>query len=176
MSPSMAWSWPHSGFCHSLIYLREFAVFALNTMKASWALFATSLHGMLGVAAALPQHPTDSAYENGESRPGKSLDRRADEISVAQAVDDFTAALSMSGYDMSTFDGNVTDLATRLVNWNGCDPLERQMIYAGWQQSWKIMNLLYKEANSINFNEASAVEFLGPPGLNINQQGAIKDM
>lgn len=77
---------------------------------------------------------------------------------------------------MSTFDGNVTDLATRLVNWNGCDALERQMIYAGWQQSWKIMNLLYKEAKSINFNEASAVEYLGPPALNQNQQGPIRDM
>lgn len=109
----MAWSGPHSGFNHSLIYLREFAVFALNTMKASWALFATSLHGLLGVAAALPQHPAYSTYENGESRPGTSLDRRADEISVAQAVEDFTAALSISGYDMSTFDGNVTNLATR---------------------------------------------------------------
>lgn len=85
-------------------------------MKASWALFATSLHGLLGVAAALPQHPTDSTYKNGESRPGKTLDGRADEISVAQAVEDFTAALSISGYNMSTFDGNVTDLATKLVN------------------------------------------------------------
>jgi hypothetical protein len=172
----MAWSWPYSGFFHSLIFSLEFAIFELNTIKASWARFATSLYRLLVVAAALPQHPTDSTYDNGESRPGKSLNGRADEISVAQAVEDFTDALSISGYDMSIFDGNVTDLATKLVYWNGCDALERQMIYAGWQQSWKIMNLLYKEANSINFNETSAVEFLGPPGLNQNQQGAIKDM
>lgn len=85
-------------------------------MKASWALFTASLHGLLGVAAALPQHPTDSTYKNRESRPGKSLDGRADEISVAQAEQDFVAALSISGYDMSTFAGNVTHLATRLVN------------------------------------------------------------
>lgn len=38
------------------------------------------------------------------------------------------------------------------------------------------MNLLYKEADSIDFNSASAMEYLGPPSLNQNQQGAIKDM
>lgn len=145
-------------------------------MKASRVLFATSLHGLLGISAALPQHPADAPYKNGESRPGKSLDGRADEISVAQAEQDFVAALSISGYDMSTFAGNVTDLATRLVRWDGCDKDERKMIYAGWQQSWKIMNLLYDEADKMNFNEASAVEYLGPPALNQNQQAAIKDM
>lgn len=174
----MAWSWPHFDFCHSPIYLLEFAVFAPFNMKASWALFATGLYGLLSVAAALPQHPTDSTYENGEgeTQPRDSLDERADEISVAQAVEEFTAALSISGYDMSTFDGNVTDLATKLVKFNGCNPVQRTAIYSGWQQSWKIMNLLYKEADSIDFNSAAAMEYLGPPSLNQNQQGAIKDM
>lgn len=94
---------------------------------------------------------------------------------VTQDEEDFIAALSTSGYDWSSFDGNVTDLATKLVRWDGCDDTQKRQIYSGWQQSWKIMNQLYYEAYyDFNFNEAAAVEYLGPPALNEPQQDAIK--
>ncbi|KAK1523960.1 uncharacterized protein CCOS01_09047 [Colletotrichum costaricense] len=87
------------------------------------------------------------------------------DLTVAEAENHFHDALATSEYDMSLFDGNITDLSTRLVGWNGCDEKEIPMIYSGWQQSWKIMNLLYSEASTMNFNEAAAVEYLGPPSL-----------
>jgi len=80
----------------------------------------------------------------------------------------FDSALALSNYDMTQFDGNVTDLATRLIGFNGCTPPQVEEIFSRWQQSWKIMNLLYSQAHSIlgsngfNFNEASAVDYLGP--------------
>ncbi|KAK1526716.1 hypothetical protein CPAR01_13244 [Colletotrichum paranaense] len=82
------------------------------------------------------------------------------DLTVAEAENHFHDALATSEYDMSLFDGNITDLSTSLVDWNGCDEKEISMIYSGWQQSWKIMNLLYSEASTMNFNEAAAVEYL----------------
>ncbi|KUI60668.1 Killer toxin subunits alpha/beta [Cytospora mali] len=94
---------------------------------------------------------------------------------ITALEDDFTAALSISDYDISNFTAyNLTDLATRLVGWEGCEYNEdtfpilhpQRIIYSGWQQSWKIMNYMYNVAKSgINFNEAAAVEYLGPPAL-----------
>ncbi|KAI2792815.1 Killer toxin subunits alpha/beta [Penicillium oxalicum] len=77
----------------------------------------------------------------------------------------FTEALNSSNYDTSEFSTyNLTDLATRLVGYDGCSRDQKNQIYSGWQQSWKIMNQLYQEANSgFNFNEAAALEFLGAP-------------
>lgn len=102
--------------------------------------------------------------------PAKSQD-----VSVEEAVDDFMAALEESEYDMSSFDGNVTLLATKLVRWSGCGPAgsaRRKAIYAGWQQSWKLMNNIFDVANKgINWNEAAAVEYLGPPALNGDKRG-----
>ncbi|KAH8811545.1 glycoside hydrolase family 18 protein [Xylogone sp. PMI_703] len=98
-------------------------------------------------------------------------------ISVKLAEKYFTSALSTSGYNMSSFNGNVTDLATKLVRWDGCDDTQKTAIYSGWQQSWKIMNLMYHNAfYDFNFNEAAAVEYLGAPALNKDQQDAIKDL
>jgi hypothetical protein len=86
----------------------------------------------------------------------------------------FTAALAQSEYDLASFNGNVSDLATRLIRYDGCNRLQKQQIYAGWQQSWKIMNLIYKEAkNGIDWNSAAAVEYLGAPLMNRDYQKAI---
>lgn len=94
---------------------------------------------------------------------------------VAQLEQSFIKALDTSGYNLSSFGGNVTDLATRLVKWDGCTDLQKEQIYSGWQQSWKIMNLLWNEAYyNMNFNEASALEYLGPPALTSPQQDAIR--
>ena len=72
------------------------------------------------------------------------------------------------------FGGNISALATRLVHYNGCDTKQKRKIYSGWQQSWKIMNLLQKEAKTgINFNEGAAIEYLAPPLENEGYQGKI---
>ncbi|KAI9170782.1 hypothetical protein HJFPF1_00255 [Paramyrothecium foliicola] len=132
----------------------------------------TILYSLLPLALGLP-HDSTIQGSAGDTRPDQLIHDRS--ISIAAAEQDFVAALDISKYDLSTFDSNVTDLATRLTGWEGCDVDERRLIYAGWQQSWKIMNLLYKEASAINFNEAAAVEYLGPPALNQGEQSAIQD-
>lgn len=94
---------------------------------------------------------------------------------VAALKSEFTAALELSDYNISNFEAyDLGDLATRLVGWSGCsklkgtDPAE---VYSGWQQSWNLMNHVYNVAyKGIDFNEATAVEYLGPPGLNQDQQ------
>lgn len=100
---------------------------------------------------------------------------------VIAMVDDFKAALALSNYDVSQFDSyNFTDLATALIGWDKCDPehgFDRQEIYSGWQQSWKIMNNIYKEAKAgIDWNEASAVEYLGPPAMNEDYRNNMTDI
>ncbi|KAF4151589.1 hypothetical protein CNMCM6069_003628 [Aspergillus lentulus] len=77
----------------------------------------------------------------------------------------FEEALAMSNYDISQFETyNLSDLATRLIGFDRCDRFQRREIFSGWQQSWKIMNLIKTEAdNGINFNESAAIEFLGAP-------------
>lgn len=48
---------------------------------------------------------------------------------------------------------------------------EKVAITSGWQQSWKIMNHIYTVVkNGIDFNEAAAVEFLGSPAFNQDEQ------
>lgn len=98
-----------------------------------------------------------------------------DSMNITQATNEFMEALDTSGYNMSSFDGNVTDLATRLVRWDGCDSVNKRLIYSGWQQSWKIMNKMYYNAYyDMNFNEAAAVEYLGPPATNARWQDSYK--
>ncbi|TFA97437.1 hypothetical protein CCMA1212_010831 [Trichoderma ghanense] len=90
----------------------------------------------------------------------------------------FTEALSLSNYDVSEFeDYNLTILATALKGWDRCEPkygFNPSQITSGWQQSWKIMNNIYREANAgINWNEAGAVEYLGPPAMNQEWQAGM---
>ncbi|KAL6876786.1 glycoside hydrolase family 18 protein [Trichoderma novae-zelandiae] len=90
----------------------------------------------------------------------------------------FTEALTLSNYDVSEFeDYNLTILATALKGFKGCQAkygFNPRQITSGWQQSWKIMNNIYREANAgINWNEASAVEYLGPPAMNQEWQAGM---
>ncbi|KAH6617398.1 glycoside hydrolase family 18 protein [Chaetomium tenue] len=88
-------------------------------------------------------------------------------LSVAQLESQFTAGLALSNYDTSLFHNyNLTDLATRLEGFKGCNGAQQRAIYSGWQQSWELMNLLYHEARGgIDLNSAAAVEYLGPPAF-----------
>ncbi|RFU75458.1 killer toxin subunits alpha beta [Trichoderma arundinaceum] len=81
-------------------------------------------------------------------------------FNVTEMENAFTAALALSNYDMTQYpSAKLTILATALTGWDKCDSEERIAILSGWQQSWKIMNLIYKEAKAgINWNEASAVD------------------
>ncbi|THC89832.1 hypothetical protein EYZ11_010716 [Aspergillus tanneri] len=96
----------------------------------------------------------------------------ASKIDINKAKETFTDALALSDYDISEFDTyNFTDLATRLFGFDGCTDAQEKAITSGWQQSWKIMNHMYQVAKKgIDFNEAAAVEFLGPPAYNQQEQ------
>src|SRR5579862_5051217 len=58
-------------------------------------------------------------------------------VNVTQAVDAFNAGLTLSG---ASFNGNVSDAATRLVRYDGCTSTQTNQIYAGWQDSWQLMD------------------------------------
>jgi hypothetical protein len=95
--------------------------------------------------------------------------------------DDFTAALKLNGINVADFANyNLSDLSTRLIGWDECTAAKGrpwQTVYSGWQQSWKIMNLIYSLASKgINFNEASAVEYLGAPGSTLSRRQDFKDI
>ncbi|KAI1282375.1 hypothetical protein F5Y07DRAFT_237858 [Xylaria sp. FL0933] len=92
-------------------------------------------------------------------------------INATEAISDFQAALEAEGV---TYDGDVEIAATRLINYDGCNTVRRGLIYQGWIQSWKIMNQILKEVDNMNWNEAAAVEYLGPPGLNKGVQADIQ--
>lgn len=69
------------------------------------------------------------------------------------------------------------DLYTRLVGYDGCDCCgidKRQAIKTAWQQSWDVMDVI-RELH-IDWNEAAALEFLGPPGFNVQYQAAIQQI
>lgn len=99
------------------------------------------------------------------------------QFDAQELLDAFTTGLETSNYDMSTFDGNVSDLASRLVGWEGCSGKGvSAAVYSGWQQSWKLMNHVYSEAKKgIDFNSAAAIEFIGPPALSQPFQKSIND-
>lgn len=90
---------------------------------------------------------------------------------VSVQVADLTAAAKAADFDLTAYDTNLADLATRLVLWNGCSSSDRTIIYRGWVESWKIMNVVYDEAKAgINFNEGAAIQYLAPPALNGDYQ------
>ncbi|XXG99705.1 hypothetical protein Hte_006046 [Hypoxylon texense] len=94
-------------------------------------------------------------------------------IDVKRATSFLQAALDAEGV---TYDGDIGDAATRLVRYDGCDNYDANEIYKGWVQLWKIMNQVLSEADNINWNEASAVEYLGPPGVNGGYHDRIRDL
>ncbi|KAI9761710.1 MAG: hypothetical protein M1840_001714 [Geoglossum simile] len=63
---------------------------------------------------------------------------------------------------------------TRLIGFDDCDPTQVATIRAGWEDSWQVMDTI-REIN-INWDEAAAVDFLGPPGYNREQRAAIQDI
>ncbi|KAJ5992306.1 hypothetical protein N7451_008030 [Penicillium sp. IBT 35674x] len=85
-------------------------------------------------------------------------------------------AIATTGYNISDFaDFNLTILGTALIGNDKCTALQKQQIRSGWVQSWKIMNYIYKVAKAgIDFNEAAAVEYLGPPSMNQDQWSKYK--
>ncbi|KAL7802066.1 glycoside hydrolase family 18 protein [Trichoderma aethiopicum] len=102
-------------------------------------------------------------------------------LDVAALEETFTAALELSEYDISEFEHyNLTILATALKGWDGCKRkygFDPRQITSGWQQSWRIMNNINREAKAgINWNEASAIEYLGPPAMNHDSQAGITKM
>jgi hypothetical protein len=102
-------------------------------------------------------------------------------VNIQELERNFEDGLELSGYDISDFEAyNLTDLATRLVGFEKCTK-ERDMpaatVYSGWQQSWKLMNLMYKEAkNGIDFSSAAAIEYLGGPSGTTPQRANYKDI
>jgi hypothetical protein len=88
------------------------------------------------------------------------------------AIDDFRAALLDSRYNYT--DGDVTEAATRLFGWQGCSSAQRQAIYSGWQQSWKLMDVV--KGDNLNWNEAAAIDYLADPFFNDEDQAEIKSM
>ncbi|KAL7782928.1 glycoside hydrolase family 18 protein [Trichoderma ceciliae] len=99
-------------------------------------------------------------------------------LNITEMKNAFTSALALSNYDMTQYPmADLTTLATALFGWDGCDSKERTAILSGWQQSWKIMNPIYKEAKAgINWNEASTVEYLGPPAFNKKRQADVTNI
>jgi hypothetical protein len=66
------------------------------------------------------------------------------------------------------------DLYTRLVGYNGCPMDQRKDIEVTWQQSWDVMDVI-RELR-IDWNEAAALEYLGPPGFNVQYQATIQQI
>lgn len=102
-------------------------------------------------------------------------------LDVETLEDSLESALDENAYSTSNFATyNLTDLATKLTGWEGCtieNGMPSKAIYSGWVQSWKLMNLMYKEAKSgIDFNSAAAVEYLAPPAQNYPQQSAFNNI
>ncbi|KAJ5703414.1 glycoside hydrolase family 18 protein [Penicillium malachiteum] len=111
---------------------------------------------------------------------GEGITAADSNLNVTEAIEAFTEGLTLSNYSMvgTMFDANYSDLATRIMGFDGCSVDQWNQIYSGWQQSWKIMNYMYDLVNDdlINFNEGAAIEFLGPPALNQDEQAHYKDV
>lgn len=95
-----------------------------------------------------------------DSHPSQSL---SDE-------DAFITALDSSNYNMSTeyfnHNADLSSLASRLVFDEGqCDTEQRIKIYSGWQQTWRLMNVMHAVADAgIHWNWYAVLQFLGPNG------------
>ncbi|KAJ5657645.1 uncharacterized protein N7484_001294 [Penicillium longicatenatum] len=116
----------------------------------------------------------DFACSRGYCPPGTCISEA--EQDITEAEQEMTEAIATTGYNISDFaDFNLTILGTALIGNDGCTALQKQQIRSGWVQSWKIMNYIYKVAKAgIDFNEAAAVEYLGPPSMNQDQWSKYK--
>ncbi|CAJ0552337.1 Ff.00g063160.m01.CDS01 [Fusarium sp. VM40] len=86
------------------------------------------------------------------------------------AINDFRAALLDSRYNYT--EGDVSEAATRLFGWQGCSSAQRQAIYSGWQQSWKMMDVV--KGDNLDWNQAAAIDYLGDPFNNDEDQAEMK--
>ncbi|KAI9761719.1 MAG: hypothetical protein M1840_001723 [Geoglossum simile] len=66
------------------------------------------------------------------------------------------------------------DLRTQLVGFDGCNAQRVDAIRQAWRDSRPVMDVI-RDIN-INWNEAAALEYLGPPGYNRPNQAAIQDI
>src|ERR1700722_6465241 len=69
------------------------------------------------------------------------------------------------------------DLYTRLVGYDGCTccPFDQgNAIKVAWRQSWDGMDVIPELP--IDWNEAAALEYLGPPGFNAQYQATIQQI
>jgi hypothetical protein len=69
------------------------------------------------------------------------------------------------------------DLYTRLVYYDKCccrGTDKKPAIKTAWQQSWAVMDVIRNL--HIDWNEAAALEFLGPPGFNAPYQNIIQQI
>ncbi|KAJ6014734.1 hypothetical protein N7540_009325 [Penicillium herquei] len=116
----------------------------------------------------------DFACSRGYCPPGTCISEA--EQDITEAEQEMMEAIATTGYNISDFaDFNLTILGTALIGNDGCTALQKQQIKSGWVQSWKIMNYIYKVAKAgIDFNEAAAVEYLGPPSMNKDQWSNYK--
>lgn len=156
---------------------------------------ASSVLVNLAFGATIPQGDTDGLLvrrQNSDSPPGDNtednsvpppvivitnftVDRQPVpvELDIEGSLAPFIAALVAEDED---YDGDLVAAATKLVRHDGCDNWEKDYIYRGWVQSWKLMNKIIEEIEDMNFNEASAVEFLGPPAMNKDSQERLKGL
>ncbi|GIC84384.1 uncharacterized protein Aud_000200 [Aspergillus udagawae] len=116
----------------------------------------------------------DFTCSRGYCPPGTCISEA--EQKITEAEQEIMEAIAASGYNTSNFTNfNLTILGTALISKDGCTPLQKQQIKSGWVESWEIMNYMYKVAKAgINFNEAAAVEYLGPPSMNQDQWSNYK--
>ncbi|KAL7943679.1 hypothetical protein V8C42DRAFT_328167 [Trichoderma barbatum] len=88
---------------------------------------------------------------------------------VTRAVETFIDALATSNYALNMGSNqDVTIMATSLQGFDGCSRDQETAIKSGWQQSWKLMN--YMAGLKIDYEDAAALEYLGPPAYNIQQR------
>jgi hypothetical protein len=69
------------------------------------------------------------------------------------------------------------DLYTRLVGYDGCTccPIDQgEAIKVAWRQSWDVMGVI-RELR-IDWNEAAALEYLGPSSFNVQYQATIQQI
>ena len=89
---------------------------------------------------------------------------------VNQTMNEAFAQAGLADAGFTGYPGNVSDDALRLVGEEGCDNWQMNKIYSGWYDAYKLMDF---ESGNINWNEAAALEFLGPPAMNLPQRAQI---
>ncbi|KAK4188151.1 hypothetical protein QBC35DRAFT_463225 [Podospora australis] len=93
---------------------------------------------------------------------------------ISENVEAFMAALHEGEYQEGPIDDDKVGALAAVLSFHKCDKGEKDKIYAGWQQSWILMDYIKPKVSSIDWNSAAALEYLGPPGINRPNQERIK--